>query len=71
MLWYILLFSSLSDPFKVLPKLQYSLHENIQTLALFTNNQSVISDHQELLHLLHHFKKLKNRVDYLVLDVDY
>ena len=68
-LYYILVSLALLDPDRVLYKLKDSLHKNIETLVLFTNNQSIISDHQELLHLVRKFEIIKNKIDMLIMDI--
>ncbi len=71
MIQIFLLLFTISDPDKVLQRLQHSLSENLKTLELFTNSQNVITDHQELLHLTQHLQNIKNKLDFLVLDVNY
>ena len=58
----------LTDPDKILQRLQDALSENLKLPESFTNKQAIISDHQELSHLTYRLQAIKNKVDFLIFD---
>tara|TARA_B100000242_G_C42929204_1_gene430958 strand:+ start:101 stop:313 length:213 start_codon:yes stop_codon:yes gene_type:complete len=64
-----LIFLAITDPDKVLQGLQSTLSEYVKKLDSVTNNQAIISDHQELSHLTQRLENIKRNVDFLIYEM--
>lgn len=64
-----LIFLAITDPDKVLQRLQNTMTDYLKELESLTNNQAIISDHQEMSHFTRRFQNIKKTVDFLIFDM--
>lgn len=69
MIHFFVIILAIVDSDKVLQRLQNTLSEYINKLESVTNNQAIISDHQELSHLTQRLQNIKRNVDFLIYEM--
>ena len=68
MVQLLLVVNALVDTDNTLQRIQKALENNLELLKSFTNEQAIISDHQQLSHLYDRLQAIKNNVDFLIYD---
>ena len=69
MIHFFFIILAIVDSDNVLLRLQSTLSEYIKKLDSVTNNQAIISDHQELSHLTQRLENIKRNVDFLIYEM--